>query len=160
MDTLDKGKHCSEQYCHQLDYLPTKCKACFKYFCTEHYKFEAHHCEEAKKFDYKIPVCELCENAIEFKRGKNLDLCLAEHMEKCQLSDKRKEKPKKICSYKNCKAKEVFRFECEKCHAIFCVKHRMPEIHLCNLQTESCSKQVRRREFNAMSSKSYGIGSF
>ncbi len=151
MDTLDKGKHCSEEYCHQLDYLPMKCSACHKYFCTDHFKYKTHNCEEAKKIDYKIPTCEICKNPIEFKRGKDLDLCLAEHMSKCQFTFTNNEiqKPKKVCNYKGCKSREVFRFECDVCNLNFCVKHRMPEIHLCKsdkIAAKTCSSQMQRLE--------------
>jgi predicted nucleic acid binding AN1-type Zn finger protein len=151
MDTLDKGKHCSEEYCHQLDYLPMKCSACHRDFCADHFKYEAHNCEQANKIDFKIPVCEICENPIEFKRGKDLDLCLAEHMSKCQLASPKQEsqKPKKVCNYKGCKSREVFRFECDVCHLNFCVRHRMPEIHLCDSDkgvSRTCSGEMQRLE--------------
>lgn len=161
MDTLDKGKHCSEKYCHQLDYLPMTCKACSRVFCSDHFKYEAHNCEQAKSFDYKIPVCEMCEEAVEFKRGKDLDLCLAEHMANCQLNDKSKKiKQKKYCYFKGCKTKEGFRFDCEICHVTFCVKHRMPEVHLCSRTASSCSSQMQKAQEKMSSSRKYTIQSY
>lgn len=154
MDTLDKGKHCSEEYCHQLDYLPMTCKACSKVFCADHFKYEAHNCELAKTLDYKIPVCEVCEEAIEFKRDKDLDLCLAEHMENCQLYDKSKRiKAKKYCHFKSCRTKEGFRFECERCQVTFCVKHRMPEVHMCSSLARSCSSQMQKAQAKITASR-------
>lgn len=153
MELLDKGRHCQEEYCHQLDLLPMKCKACNKYFCSDHFKYESHNCKSFLKLDYKIPICEICNKTIEFKRGHDLDLCLAIHMDKCHinesiepksLQDDKKLKTKNKCSFKNCKTKEIFEFQCENCSEKFCVKHRIPEDHGC--KTASCSEQSRKFE--------------
>jgi predicted nucleic acid binding AN1-type Zn finger protein len=150
MELLDKGKHCSEETCHQLDLLPMKCKACLKYYCTEHFKYESHNCKEALKFNFKIPTCENCNRTIEFKRGKDLNLCLAEHLENCTLDEKhqtskanRKETESKKCYFKNCKSKDVFVFECDWCAHSYCTKHRVPEVHLCLKNNQSCSSQYK-----------------
>lgn len=150
MELLDKGKHCNEELCRQLDYLPIQCKACLKYFCNEHFSYEAHNCKSAEKFDYKIPTCELCNQTIEFKRGKHLDLCLAEHMQKCQLEIKptNKEKTSKKCHFKNCKSKEVFVFKCDDCCLNYCTKHRLAEDHLCK---QTCSVQSRNKSSKTQS---------
>ena len=155
MEVLDKGKHCAEEFCHQIDLLPMKCKACGNHFCAAHFKYEAHGCKEADKFNYKIPTCELCHQTIEFKRHKDLDLCLAEHLEKCQMSDHssaRSKKPGKKCSLEGCRHKrDVFCFECETCGNSFCVRHRIPEDHKCTGRsasrtlTTTCSQEYARR---------------
>lgn len=153
MELLDKGKHCDEEFCHQLDFLPMQCKACKKHYCSEHFKFEAHGCTESKKLDYKIPTCELCNQTIEFKRGLDLDFCLAQHMQRCEFNENsnlnRKKLADKKCNFKSCKSKEIFRFDCENCSKMYCVKHRIPEDHLCTFishKSESCSKQARNGE--------------
>ena len=159
MDTLDKGKHCSEEYCHQLDYLPVTCNACLQVYCADHFKYEAHNCTQAKKLDYKIPVCELCAKTVEFKRGKDLDLCLAEHMSNCRMdSSSSKPKGKKHCSYRSCKTKEGFRFECESCKGTYCVRHRMPEVHSC-FATSSCSSQIQKEQ-GIVAAKKYPIHAY
>lgn len=161
MELLDKGKHCDEEFCHQLDYLPIKCKACSKSFCKYHIRYDDHNCKEANKFNYKIPTCPICNKTIEFKRGKDLDICLAEHMQICQedmsnLSQqmnkvKLKNNENKIykhkCTMRNCKSKEIIQFECQNCHNNFCIKHRMREDHNCmkkaasNLTFKTCSQE-------------------
>jgi hypothetical protein len=149
MDTLDKGKHCSEEYCHQLDYLPMQCKACIKYYCSEHFKYEAHSCEQAKKLSYKIPVCQLCNNTIEFKRGKDLELSMNEHMQKCQSTSLEIKPKKKNCNFKNCKSKDIFCFECEFCNLIYCNKHRIHEDHFSQYAfPKSCSQQFKHSQNN------------
>jgi hypothetical protein len=154
MELLDKGKHCEEEFCHQLDLLPMQCKACKKYFCSSHFKYDAHNCEKSIGLNYKIPICELCNKAIEFKRGKDLDLCLAEHLQKCQFNDIKSTNNQKTiqkkskCYFGSCKSSDVFRFECESCLQTFCNKHRIPEVHQCHrYQTgQSCSKQFNSKE--------------
>jgi hypothetical protein len=154
MELLDKGKHCEEEFCHQLDLLPMQCKACKKYFCSTHFKYDSHNCQQSNGLNYKIPICELCNKTIEFKRGKDLDLCLAEHLQNCQFNEskssinKQMTNQKSKCQYENCKSSDVFRFECECCLQTFCNKHRIPEVHRCNrFQTgQSCSKQFNSKE--------------
>jgi hypothetical protein len=157
MELLDKGKHCHEEFCHQLDFLPTQCKLCGHFYCSEHFKYESHKCVEAEKLNYKIPTCELCQKTIEFKRGKNLDECLAEHMSKCELGSatKKESKPKK-CAYKDCRSNKVFKVACEDCSLFFCVHHRIPESHECKMKQKripsSCSKQIQNADSNKKSS--------
>jgi predicted nucleic acid binding AN1-type Zn finger protein len=188
MEVLDKGKHCEEEYCHQLDLLPMQCKACKKYFCASHFKYESHNCKQSDRFNYVIPQCDICKQTIEFSRDKDIDLCLAEHLQKClnlqengrsnqsnrfsQTQNRAvsmsslmppsssKQNTSKKCNFKNCKSKEVFRFDCEKCSLTYCNKHRLPEIHECDTvlanrrvnnrliqqqqQPQSCSRQYSR----------------
>ena len=155
MDLLDKGKHCEEEFCHQLDFLPIECKLCRRHFCSEHFKYERHGCEKASAIDFKVPTCELCNEVIEFKRGKHMDLCLSEHLAKFHLdSDDKREsatqsnaKPKKNnnkCIVKGCRSKDIINFECERCANKFCNRHRLPEVHMCAAVNNnlSCSSQA------------------
>ena len=156
MEVLDKAKHCQEEFCHQIDLLPMQCKACKKSFCAAHFKYDNHKCTESAKLDYKIPECKICNKTIEFKRDKDLDLCLAEHMQKCfisNISNRSSTQPKKVtaekskakkCMYKNCKTKEIFSFNCDTCQHTFCTKHRVPEIHKCSELLKSCSAQFNQ----------------
>ena len=143
MELLDKGKHCEEEYCHQLDFLPMKCKACSKLFCSSHIKYDDHSCKEAYKFDYKIPTCLLCNQVIEFQRGKDLDLCLAEHMQKCEEESKRSKKQiNNKCAILHCKSKEIIPFECNNCNKKFCIKHRMQEDHECKSRIQFYANSI------------------
>jgi predicted nucleic acid binding AN1-type Zn finger protein len=159
MELLDKGKHCHEAFCHQLDYLPMQCKACKHFYCSEHFKYESHSCTEAHKLNYTIPECELCKRTIEFKRGKDLDLCLAEHMVTCEMRQtteqslvgagigKSSSGGSKRCAFNDCKSKDLFRVACENCDRVFCKHHRIPESHECGKNKKlpaSCSKQAQR----------------
>jgi len=144
MDLLDKGKHCNQEYCHQLDLLPIKCKACFNYYCADHFKYESHNCKLSEKFNYKIPTCNNCNQVIEFKRGKDLNICLNEHLKICKQnsnsnSNNNSNNKSKKCSYKNCKSKEIFTFKCDDCGLEFCTKHRIQEVHSCQMDHEKSS---------------------
>jgi AN1-type zinc finger protein 2 len=163
MELLDTGKHCSEEFCHQFDFLPVKCKACHKIYCSEHITYESHDCIEAKSLNYKIPTCELCSQIIPFNRSKDLDMCLAEHMQTCQLNDettlnntkvqKKLAKELNKCCFDGCRSKDpVLNINCDSCDKKFCIKHRMPEIHKCVRKSPSptasnhplsCSQQFR-----------------
>jgi hypothetical protein len=154
MDLLDKGKHCQEELCHQLSFLPMQCKACAKIFCSEHFKYDAHNCKESCKFDFKVPNCSLCLQPIEFTRDKTIELCLAEHMQKCDstAAKKKNDSNAKKCSFKNCKSKDLFKIECDNCQLLYCKKHRLPEVHECNNKsTESCAKQFSKMSLNGKS---------
>ena len=146
MEILDKGKHCQEENCHQLDFLPIQCKACKKSFCAQHSKAENHNCKESSKLNFKIPVCQICNKTIEFERNKDLNACLDEHMQKCYIKylnnmdpyksnnndlKVKSENDSKKCQFKKCKTSEIFRFKCDSCQLTFCTKHRVPEIHKC-----------------------------
>jgi predicted nucleic acid binding AN1-type Zn finger protein len=162
MDLLDKGIHCEEKFCHQLDYLPLKCKACSKNFCSEHIKYANHHCTESYKFNYEIPVCPLCNHTIEFQRGKDLDICLAEHIQQCELNSHMnklqiQKSQKKKCSFNNCKSKDSLRFDCQKCHNSYCIKHRIQEDHNCQQQQHTCSQEARTRNARSVF---YGVKGF
>jgi hypothetical protein len=151
MELLDKGKHCEEEYCHQLDYLPIKCKACSKFFCTSHIMYDAHGCTESHKLNYKIPMCPLCSQTVEFVRGKDLDLCLAKHMSECDLNGNKTKLTKsnrKKCSFEKCKTKDSLSFECPKCFNIFCINHRIQEDHKCTTNYQNCAQQAKTRQGN------------
>ena len=150
MELIDKGKHCSEEFCHQLDFLPMQCKLCKGFFCAEHFRYESHRCAEATsdKLSYQIPTCDLCQQTIEFKRGRDLDLCLAEHMAKCQVgNEKMKTIRRRKCSHSDCKSKDLFRVACDGCAEFFCKSHRIPEVHKCkSLTLESCAVQQAKQQ--------------
>jgi predicted nucleic acid binding AN1-type Zn finger protein len=144
MELLDRGKHCEEEFCHQLDYLPMKCKACAKLFCNYHVKYDDHNCKEAYKFNYKIPTCPTCNQTVEFQRGKDLDICLAEHMQNCndekilnkKFSNISLKQQKNKCSVLKCKTKDIIQFECKNCFKNYCVKHRIQEDHDCSARSQ------------------------
>jgi hypothetical protein len=186
MEVLDKGKHCEEEFCHQLDLLPMQCKACKKFFCSDHFKYEEHKCKAGGRANYVIPTCDICKKTIEFSRHKDLDLCLAEHLQECLNLNQRDRVPKntyksgtnsasstavgpqhKKCSFKNCKSKEVFRFQCDRCIMTYCNKHRLPEIHSCDevlegmrskMLAQTCSRQFNSRNNTPSNTESSKLG--
>ncbi len=153
MELLDKGKHCEEEYCRQLDYLPFKCNACSKYYCVSHIKHDDHACKDSHKLNYEIPSCPLCSKTVVFTRGEDLDLCLAKHVKECETQIRSDSENKttnqskdsnhtKKCAFDKCKTKDSLRFECNKCNKNFCIKHRIQEDHCCLINYRNCSQQA------------------
>jgi predicted nucleic acid binding AN1-type Zn finger protein len=130
MEFPDLGKYCSFKECKRLDFLPFKCDLCKLYFCAEHRKCEAHKCSElAKKMaEQFIPICPLCNQAINVPKGQAIDFVVDRHIESgCQMGKRQKN----ICTYKNCKRSEVYELICPSCQQNFCFIHRQMELHNC-----------------------------
>uniref|UniRef100_A0A0N5AE34 AN1-type domain-containing protein n=1 Tax=Syphacia muris TaxID=451379 RepID=A0A0N5AE34_9BILA len=124
------GRHCSFPDCHRLDFLPIRCDACNKDFCTDHYSYSAHSCDKSKKRDVQVPVCPLCRKVVPVARGQLPDGPMNEHIETgCQSS--RGQIYKFRCSVKGCKKRELVQMKCDKCCNNFCVFHRLPVDHKC-----------------------------
>ena len=131
MDLLDKGKHCDEESCHQLDFLPLKCKGCEKYYCSEHFKYDLHQCKNSERFNRKV---------------LNDDSNITKPM----LNK---------CGHTKCKSKEFINFKCNLCEKSFCTKHRIPEDHTCSGIVISCSQEFSKKHKN-LNKKYFGVSSF
>jgi AN1-type zinc finger protein 2 len=146
MELLDKGKHCNESYCNQFDFLPIKCLDCKNFYCKEHFKPSTHKCKYHVDKDFKLPVCSLCNKVVKCDRNHDIDLCLAKHMQDCDLDDHKiieSKSTKSKCSYLRCKIKDIILFDCDKCNKKYCVKHRFQDDHKCNGDL-SCAQEYRR----------------
>lgn len=96
MEFPDLGKHCSEETCKQLDFLPLKCDACKRDFCKDHFTCAAHKCPFAFKKDVRVPVCPLCNNPVPVKKGEIPDVVVGEHIDRdCSYRPGKKEKVRK-----------------------------------------------------------------
>ncbi|XP_077305243.1 AN1-type zinc finger protein 2A isoform X2 [Lithobates pipiens] len=58
MELPDLGKHCSEDTCKQLDFLPLKCDACEDLFCKDHITYDQHKCTFAYKKIFTNRCCK------------------------------------------------------------------------------------------------------
>nr|KAF6350593.1 zinc finger AN1-type containing 2A [Myotis myotis] len=133
MEFPDLGKHCAEETCKQLDFLPLKCDVCEQDFCKDHFTYAAHKCPFAYKKDVQVPVCPLCNRPIPVKKGEIPDVVVGEHMDRdCRCRPGKKEKVFTFrCSKKGCKKKEMLPVACDQCHGNFCIQHRHPLDHSC-----------------------------
>ncbi|OTF74448.1 hypothetical protein BLA29_003679 [Euroglyphus maynei] len=134
MEFPDLGKHCALKECNRLDFLPIKCSSCEKIYCSEHYMFQAHHCESNRIVDHQVPICPMCNRPVPLKFGESLDVKVGEHIDRnCdgQLNTKRKVY-KNRCSVDGCRQKELIKLECDQCGLNHCLRHRHPADHDCH----------------------------
>jgi len=134
MEFPDLGKHCSESFCRQIDFLPVKCDACQKVFCSDHFTYTSHQCPSAYKKDVQVPVCPLCSSPVPMKRGDMPDIAVSAHIDNDCKSDPAVKKRKiytNRCNKKGCKVKELIKVTCDSCQLNFCLTHRHPQDHEC-----------------------------
>lgn len=92
MAEIEIGKHCEENSCHQLDFLPIKCSHCGKTFCKIHSSTAGHKCENfsetIKTFKKFVPpettkcFMEKCDKVVMTKCPIcQLDFCLDHRLE-------------------------------------------------------------------------------
>ena len=109
------------EFCKRQDYLPIKCNLCHKYFCKEHSSFDSHNCLEYKKNNIK-----------KGKRKKTSSIYT------------------ESCSFKNCKKREIIKFECKLCKKNFCINHRMPEGHNCIFLKKNNINYIKKNKENVI----------
>ncbi|KFB36213.1 AGAP002339-PA-like protein [Anopheles sinensis] len=124
------GKHCSEQHCHKLDFLPMKCDACGAIFCSDHFNYKDHACPSAYKKDVQVPICPLCGDPVPTPRDVSPDVTVGAHIDQFCKSERKKIYTNR-CSYRNCKKKELIPVNCSVCKLNFCLKHRHTTDHEC-----------------------------
>uniref|UniRef100_A0A182N4L7 AN1-type domain-containing protein n=1 Tax=Anopheles dirus TaxID=7168 RepID=A0A182N4L7_9DIPT len=124
------GKHCSDQYCNKLDFLPMKCDACGAIFCSDHFSYKDHACPSAYKKDVQVPICPLCGDPVPTPRDVSPDVTVGAHIDRFCKSDRKKIYTNR-CSYRNCKKKELIPVNCSVCRLNFCLKHRHTTDHDC-----------------------------
>lgn len=97
-------------------------------------RYDLHRCQSAYKKDVQVPVCPLCNQPVQWKRGEAPDLAVGDHIDRDCQSDPAREKRKVFgnkCSMKGCKQKEVVPIICENCRMNYCLKHRHVADHAC-----------------------------
>lgn len=130
MEFPDLGEHCSEKSCNKLDFLPMKCDACDKIFCSEHFSYIKHDCLSAHKNNVQVPVCPLCGEPVPTPRNVSPDQTVGQHIDQYCKSETKKIFTNR-CTYKNCKKKELIPFNCSQCTQNFCLRHRHTADHEC-----------------------------
>ncbi|XP_050070908.1 AN1-type zinc finger protein 2A [Anopheles maculipalpis] len=130
MEFPNLGKHCSEEFCNKLDFLPMKCDACGAIFCSDHFSYKDHACPSAYKKDVQVPICPLCGDPVPTPRDVSPDVTVGAHIDRFCKSDRKKIYTNR-CSYRNCKKKELIPVNCSVCRLNFCLKHRHTTDHDC-----------------------------
>eukprot|EP01111_Echinosteliopsis_oligospora_P011450 TRINITY_DN3788_c0_g1_i2.p1 TRINITY_DN3788_c0_g1~~TRINITY_DN3788_c0_g1_i2.p1 ORF type:complete len:282 (-),score=41.39 TRINITY_DN3788_c0_g1_i2:13-858(-) len=139
MDLKTLGKHCENEGCNQLDFLPFECISCHKIFCLEHKSASAHHCSSS--INVVAPVCPICDHVVPVKLGDDVNIILDAHIAKgCVKGGSNLH----ACSLPNCKTKEVAPLICKLCNQNHCVRHRNPLDHQCSAQEKKVVKEKRQ----------------
>lgn len=134
MEMPHLGKHCPEETCKKLDFLPMNCDACNQSFCFEHFNYANHNCQSAYKKNIQVPVCPLCNAPVPGIRGQSPDITVGAHIDNDCQADPAKSRRKVFtnrCSMKGCRIKEVVPVLCSECSLNYCLKHRHPTDHRC-----------------------------
>lgn len=111
------GKHCEDEYCNQLDFLPFFCQSCRKTFCLDHRSETSHKCSNAGAWAERKRLAQLAQPSI--GQGR-------------LLRDKVSQKP---CSRPDCKTVVGTSLtpgvHCQTCNRDYCLKHRLTDDHDC-----------------------------
>ncbi|XKL59475.1 hypothetical protein PGB90_000491 [Kerria lacca] len=149
------GKYCSEETCKRLDFLPVKCDACERIFCSNHMSYTKHNCPSAYKKNIQVPICPLCNKPVPIKRGDLPDDAVGSHIDNECRSDQAQERKQVFtnkCSLKNCKTKEMVPVICGDCRLNFCFKHRHNIDHNCGgLKKRTANAALMRQKQNGIS---------
>jgi predicted nucleic acid binding AN1-type Zn finger protein len=135
----DLGKHCSEELCHQLDFLPFKCDACSKIFCLEHRSYKSHNCSKATVKDSTVLICPICAATVKTVFGEDPNLTMEKHSQtsNCDPNNYAKVMKKPKCPVKGCHELLTFsnKMTCKSCNKATCVRHRFPADHACVIKS-------------------------
>lgn len=138
MELPHVGEQCSLKECRRLDYLPVKCTACKQIFCSEHFRFEAHHCPDEKSDGQQVMhhrqvniKCPLCNRAVPLRATESPDHAVNEHITRNCFVETKEKVFSNQCSMTSCKRKELMPLTCERCRLNHCLSHRHPADHLC-----------------------------
>eukprot|EP01018_Ginkgo_biloba_P022680 Gb_30954 [translate_table: standard] len=135
----DPGKHCMEESCRTLDFLPLKCNGCNKVFCAEHRSEKDHDFPNVDMNDRQVIVCPNCSSALIKVFNEDPSFTLQKHSQsgQCDPDNRLKKRPK--CCVRRCK--EILTFSntnvCKSYGGKTCLKHRFPSDHAHGGQTNA-----------------------
>ena len=113
------GAHCEFAYCHQLDFLPSRCDSCHHKFCLDHRTETSHQCTHAG---------EWAKNRRRNSVGKPSTTSLASQGKPTLATATQ-------CSSPSCRnfvnTAQNIGVHCQTCNRTYCLKHRMVEEHDC-----------------------------
>lgn len=126
------GRHCSEETCHQLDFLPFECDSCLKVYCLEHRSYKAHECPKADLKDSSVIICPVCTASVKTVFGEKSESILKKHNDAGECKPALRSVARK-CPVKGCKELLTFsnKYNCKSCRKDICLKHRYAGAHVC-----------------------------
>ena len=129
MENLGIGAKCSLNYCNQNDYLPFACKLCKDMFCHDH--MGNHECGKKHSDDIRGMKCPDCLETLKYTGAEDSEVVLQNHKNNNKCVKKLPQKSKK-CITCYTKLTQINIHECNTCHQLTCLKHRVPGWHTCN----------------------------
>lgn len=148
MEFPDLGRHCSEESCYQLDFLPFECDGCKKVFCLEHRTYKAHSCANENHKDVRVLICTVCKKSVRAVFGESSEVTMKKHSQSssCDPSSVVR-KPK--CPVRGCKELLTFsnKYSCDSCRKVVCLRHRFPSEHACGIKTKEPARTAAASNF-------------
>ncbi|TKR66602.1 hypothetical protein L596_022876 [Steinernema carpocapsae] len=141
----DFGRHCSEEMCNKLDYLPIQCNSCSKPYCSFHFSFEEHNCVGPRLKDVRVPVCSKCSEPVPVGKNEDPEAKMKAHLD-ANCATSKTQIFKKYCTVDNCRKRELLPVTCTLCKMQFCLRHRHTADHKCKVVLDK-SKFVMRGPF-------------
>lgn len=147
MEFPDLGRHCSEETCHQLDFLPFKCDGCRKMFCLEHRTYKAHSCPNESHKDVSVLICPVCAKSVKKVFGESSEVTMKKHSQgsSCDPSNFAKVMKKPKCPVRGCRELLTFsnKYSCNSCQKSVCLRHRFPADHACGIAAVKTKEPAR-----------------
>ncbi|GAA6057095.1 hypothetical protein JCM3770_002077 [Rhodotorula araucariae] len=166
---LDIGRHCSEESCRQLDFLPFSCPSCQLPFCQEHWRPPSgHKCSSYDPLvaDNRIPSCPLCSTPVSYPPGTDPNGPMDAHLSTaCPVlhphlaSSTARTKSPNECHAMRCRVKMVVPIQCDACGHKFCPAHRHANDHACRARTAAgpgASRQLHAQGNPGRVKKTFG----
>ncbi|KAK0419233.1 hypothetical protein QR680_014030 [Steinernema hermaphroditum] len=132
----DFGLHCSEEMCHQLDFLPVHCDMCAKPFCASHSSYDNHNCQRSRIKDIRVPTCPKCSKPVPTGKNESFEDKLKTHLDNNCMETKAKIFHK-YCAVEKCRRKELVPITCAMCKVQFCMAHRHTTDHNCKAKLDT-----------------------
>ncbi|CAN6935112.1 unnamed protein product [Brassica oleracea] len=131
----DLGKHCSVDYCKQIDFLPFTCDRCIQVFCLDHRSYMKHSCPKGNRGDVTVVICPLCAKGVRLNPDEDPNITWEKHVNTdCDPSNYEKTVKKKKCPVPRCRELLTFSntIKCRDCCIEHCLKHRFGPDHSCS----------------------------
>lgn len=134
MELPHLGKHCGDNSCNQLDFLPFECEWCAGVYCKDHREGRVHKCEQwrakqaSQRSKYVMPQCPLCGEDVSLGAHGDANRAVSEHID---AGCSRKQRTDYRCQLKACTQRFAIPVICERCKRNFCLTHRHPADHQC-----------------------------
>ncbi|KAL0866332.1 LOW QUALITY PROTEIN: hypothetical protein Bca101_045450 [Brassica carinata] len=94
----DLGRHCSVDYCKQIDFLPFTCDRCIQVFCLDHRSYMKHSCPKGNRGDLTVVICPLCAKGVRLNPDEDPNITWEKHVNTdCDPSSYEKTVKKKKC---------------------------------------------------------------